>query len=203
MTTQPRSTTIDSIHNSLRIQADALDVLADGIDAAAIVRAAEMLVSAPRIITVGSGSSGFAAAKMSHSLCCIEQPAKFMPPAEAIHGGLGAVQPGDAVLMVTRGGATSELLPIIDVTKKKGATLIGLTENLESVLAKESDIVIPLIITRESDPLNIMATTSNLVITAIFDALLAAMMTITNYRLEQFGLIHPGGAVGARLSNEE
>lgn len=193
----------EAVLESLSVQAGALDALAQGIDVEAVVRAAEVVATAPRTITVGSGSSGFAAAKMSHSLCCIERPAKFMPPAEAIHGGLGAVQEGDAVLMVTRGGGTAELLPIIDVVKTKGATLIGLTENLESELARRADIVIPLVITRESDPLKIMATTSNLVVAAIFDALLAAVMVETGYRLEQFALIHPGGAVGARLAKKE
>ena len=78
----------------------------------------------PRVITCASGSSGIAAMKLAHSLCCIEQPAKFMPPSEAIHGGLGCVQPGDAVIMVSRGGKTAELLPIIDVIKKKKAILL-------------------------------------------------------------------------------
>lgn len=185
---------------SLTIQADALARLAKAADADAVVAAARAIAGAPRTITCGSGSSGFAAAKFAHSLCCVERPAKFMPPSEAIHGGLGAVQPGDVVVMVSRGGGSTELLPIIDVVLAKGATLIALTEKLDSRLAEAADVVIPLVITRESDPLDVMATTSNLVVGTLLDAVLAAVMVETGYRLEQFALIHPGGAVGARLN---
>ena len=102
--------------------------------------------------------------------------------------------------MVSRGGKTAELLPIIDVCNKKGVTLIGVTENLNSILAEKSQIVVPMKIEKESDFLNAMATSSYVVTIAIFDAMLNALMAMTDYTLEQFGLIHPGGAVGARLN---
>lgn len=197
--TDPRA--LEAARISLEVQADALQTANEQLNLRAITATAEKIATAPRIITCGSGSSGFAAAKFAHSLCCIERPAKFMPPAEAIHGGLGAVQSGDVVVMLSRGGKTTELLPIIDVVKVKQAVLVGITENLESTLAKASDIVVQPIITRESDPLEVMATTSNLVAGAILDAVLAAVMTLNDYQLEQFALIHPGGAVGARLND--
>lgn len=190
----------DALAESLRIEADALARLRDSVDQAAILRAAAAIAAAPRIITCASGSSGFAAAKFAHSLCCIERPAKFMPPAEAVHGGLGAVQSGDVVVMVSRGGGSAELLPIVSVVGRKRATLVGLTENLSSTLAEQSDVLIPFQITSEADPLRTMATTSNLVVGAILDAVLAAVMVRTDYRIEQFALIHPGGAVGLRLN---
>lgn len=190
----------EAIREALQIEADALAVLAQACQQSAVLEAAQALARASFVTTCASGSSGFAAAKFSHSLCCIERPAKFMSPAEAIHGGLGAIQPDGAVVMVSRGGKTAELLPIIDVVKAKGATLIGLTENTSSTLAEASDIVVPLVVTRESDPLNVMATTSNTVTGVLLDAMLAAVMVLTGYRLEQFALIHPGGAVGARLN---
>jgi D-arabinose 5-phosphate isomerase GutQ len=193
---------LDAVGSSLRIQAEALRVLAEQADRGVIVEAARAIAAAPRIITCGSGSTGFAAGKFAHSLCCIEKPAKFMPPAEAVHGGLGAVQSGDVAVIISRGGRTAELQPIIEVVGKKGATLIALTENRESTLAQAADIVIPLVITQESDPLQTMATTSNLVIAALLDAVLAAVMAMTDYTLDQFALIHPGGAVGQRLNQE-
>lgn len=189
-----------AITESLRYAASGLAQACERADRDALLAAAEILAHVPRVITCASGSSGFVAAKLAHSLCCVDRPAKFMPPSEAIHGGLGAVQPGDAVVMISRGGATVELLPIIDVVGARGAKLIGVTENLESRLAAASDVVIPLVIQRESDPLNVMATTSNLVAQALLDAVLAAVMDLTGYRLEQFAQIHPGGAVGARLN---
>lgn len=194
---------LDAVSASLDIQAGALAALSNQVDKKAILRAADAIVGAERVTTCASGSSGFAAAKFSHSLCCIEQPAKFMPPAEAIHGGLGAVRSGDVVIIVSRGGKSTELLPIIDVVVERGATLIGVTENLSSVLAEASHHVVPMVITRESDPLNVMATTSNLVVGALLDAMLAAVMVRTNYKVEQFAQIHPGGAVGARLNKKD
>ncbi|NHB85098.1 SIS domain-containing protein [Tessaracoccus sp. HDW20] len=100
------------------------------------------------------------------------------------------------------GGKTAELLPIIDVVKQKGAKLIALTENPESTLAQAADVLVTMTVTRESDPLNVMATTSNTVTGALLDALLAGVMELTGYRIEQFALIHPGGAVGARLNQK-
>jgi D-arabinose 5-phosphate isomerase GutQ len=190
----------DAARESIEIEAKAvLDVL-DYLDKEAFAKAVDVIADAERIITCASGSSGAATMKLAHSLCCIERPAKFMPPAEAIHGGLGCVKKGDPVVMVSRGGKTTELLPIIDVVKKKGAVLIALTENLDSPLGRQADILIPMKIKEESDPLRLMATASYMATLAIFDALLAALIAQTDYTKEQFGLIHPGGAVGARLN---
>lgn len=170
------------------------------LDEKAFAAAVDALAKANRIMTCASGSSGIAAKKFAHSLCCIELNAMFMPPSEAVHGGLGGLKKGDVMVMVSRGGKTAELMPIISVCNKKGAILIALTENPDSPLAKNADIVIPLKIERESDSLNIMATASFIATVAIFDALLAALIIETGYTLEQFALIHPGGAVGEMLN---
>ena len=200
MSEMTKETVIQKGMESLKIEADAISEIIDYLDIDRFYEAVEVLSSCPKIITCASGSSGIAAKKFSHSLCCIERNAQYLSPAEAVHGGLGCIKKGDAVVMVSRGGKTVELLPIIDVCNKKEAILIGVTENLHSPLAEKSQIVIPMKIERESDPLNIMATSSFVVTIAIFDALLAAIMENTGYQLEQFALIHPGGAVGNRLN---
>lgn len=186
---------------SLRIERDAISDIIDYLDIERFYEAVTVLSTCSKIITCASGSSGIAAKKFSHSLCCIERNAQFLSPAEAVHGGLGCIKRGDAVVMVSRGGKTAELLPIIDVCNKKEAILIGITENLNSPLSEKSQIVVPMKIRRESDPLNIMATSSFVVTVAIFDAMLSAIMEQTGYKIEQFALIHPGGAVGKKLNN--
>ena len=186
---------------SILIERGAIDDVSTYLERDSFTRAVEALAGAPRIATCASGSSGFAAMKFAHSLCCIELSAKFMSPAEAVHGGLGYLTKGDVVVMVSRGGKTLELLPIIEVCNKKEVTLIGVTENLNSRLATSSDVVIPMLLERESDRLNVMATASFVATIAIFDAILAALIEHTGYTLEQFALIHPGGAVGAQLNN--
>lgn len=187
---------------SIKIEAEAVTSALDDIPETTFAEAVEALSSASRIMTCASGSSGIAAKKFAHSLCCIELGAAFMPPCEAVHGGLGALKKDDVLVMVSRGGKTSELLPIIDVCNKKGAKLIALTENLSSPLAECADIVLKMKIGRESDKYNMMATSSYIATIAIFDALLCALIEETGYRKEQFALIHPGGAVGERLKRD-
>ena len=185
---------------SLKIESKAVSDILDYLDKESFLKAVEVLCSCPKIITCASGSSGIAAKKFAHSLCCIERNAQFLSPAEAIHGGMGCMKKGDAVVMVSRGGKTAELLPIIEVCNKKEVILIGITENLGAPLAKNSQIVVPMKIEKESDGLNVMATASFVATIAIFDAMLASIMEITDYSLEQFAFIHPGGAVGNRLN---
>lgn len=186
--------------SSLKIEAEALAAIEKYMDWEAFGKAVDALANCPRIMTCASGSSGIAAKKFAHSLCCIERGAMFMPPCEAVHGGLGGLKKEDVMVMVSRGGKTAELLPIISVCNKKGATLIAVTENMEGTLAKCADIILPLKIERESDKYNYMATSSYVATIAIFDALLAALMEETDYKREMFGLIHPGGAVGEMLN---
>jgi len=188
--------------NSLSIEQKAVSDVLLNLDHDAFAKAVDTLSGAKRIMTCASGSSGIAAKKFAHSLCCIEKGAMFMPPCEAVHGGLGALKSEDVMVMVSRGGKTAELLPIISVCNKKGATLIALTENMESPLAKSADIILPMKIEMESDKYNMMATSSYIATIALFDALLAAIMEETGYQKSQFGLIHPGGAVGEMLEKE-
>lgn len=195
-----KSSTMEIARESLRTEAKAITDILGYLSEASFAQTVDALAKCSRVITCASGSSGIAAKKFAHSLCCIERPAQFMSPAEAVHGGLGCVQSGDAVVMVSRGGKTAELLPIISVVNKKKAVLIGITENLNSPLARSSNIVLPLNIEKESDKYNVMATASFVATIALFDALLVALMEETGYAVEQFALIHPGGAVGELLN---
>lgn len=186
---------------SLAIESKAISDIMEYLDIDSFGRAVDVLSNCPKIITCASGSSGIAAKKFAHSLKCIERNAQFLSPAEAVHGGLGCVKKGDAVVIVSRGGKTVELLPIIDVCNKKEATIIAVTENMNAPLAKKSQVVVAMKIEKESDKFNVMATSSFIATVAIFDAMLVAIMEETSYRLEQFSLIHPGGAVGERLNS--
>jgi Predicted sugar phosphate isomerase involved in capsule formation len=189
--------------NSIHIESNAIANMMETIMSGSFAKAVDVLAKCPRIMTCASGSSGVAAKKFAHSLCCIERGAMFMPPSEAVHGGLGGLKGGDVMVMISRGGKTAELLPIIDVCNKKGAVLIAVTENLDSPLAECADIVLKLKVDTESDKYNVMATSSYVATIALFDALLCALIEETNYTKEQFALIHPGGAVGERLNSNE
>jgi len=195
-----KSNSLEAAVKSIKIESDAIANMLATVETEAFGRAVDALANCPRIMTCASGSSGIAAKKFAHSLCCIERGAMFMPPSEAVHGGLGGLKKNDVMVMVSRGGKTVELLPIISVCNKKGATLIAVTENMESPLAKNADIILPLIVECESDKLGVMATSSYVATIALFDALLCALIEETGYTSEQFALIHPGGAVGEMLN---
>lgn len=187
--------------NTFETEAESLLETAKVIDAEQFARAVEVLSSAPRIAAAGCGHSGIACQHFCHLMCCIERPARFISPAEAVHGGLGFLQNGDVILLASRGGKTDELLPIADICVKKGVTVIGVTENSASPLAEKSDIVIAMKVTKECDKYNCQGTTSFAVTSAIFDALQTAVLDATGFKNEEFAVIHPGGAVGKRLNH--
>ena len=188
--------------DTFRIEAESLAETAKVLDREEVRRAVEVLAKAERIAASGCGHSGIACRHFAHLMCCAERPARFLSPAEAVHGGLGCMKKGDVMVLASRGGKTDELMTIIDVCKTKGVTIIGVTENLSSPLAIDADIVLAMKVTKECDKYNCQGTTSFAVTSAIFDALQAALIEYTGYQKMDFALIHPGGAVGKRLNNK-
>lgn len=186
---------------AFQIESDAIRAAFGRLDEPAFMRAVKSLARAERIAASGCGHSGIACMHFAHLMCCIERPARFISPAEALHGASGYLKREDVMLFASRGGKTKELLPILDICQKKGVTTIAVTENLDSPLANGSDIVLPVSITRETDRYNSQGTTSFTVLCVLFDALQTALIETTGYQNESFALIHPGGAVGARLNH--
>lgn len=181
------------------IEQNAIQQAFFAVDETRFVRAVELLAVAPRIAASGCGHSGIACMHFAHLMCCIERPARFLSPAEATHGASGFLQAGDVLLLASRGGKTAELLPILDIAKHKGASVITVTENEASPLSQGADVVLRMAVTRETDRFNSQGTTSFTVQAVLFHALQAALIERTGYCNEQFRLIHPGGAVGERL----
>lgn len=165
-------------------------------------KAVELLKNAPRIGVSGCGHSGIMCQHFAHLMCCIERPARFISPAEAVHGATGFLQTEDVMVLASRGGKTKELLPIADICKKKGVHIIVITENLESPLAQQADVVIRQYVNRETDKYNCQGTTSSTSLAVIFHVLQTALIEETDFQNEQFALVHPGGAVGERLNEK-
>ena len=168
----------------------------------AFYEAAHTLAKSERIAASGCGHSGIACAHFAHSLCCIDKTARFLPPSEALHGGLGFLREHDSMMLASRGGKTDELIPIIDSCKKKNIKIISITENLQSPIAENSDITLPMMITSESDRHNSQGTSSFVSLCAVFDALQTALIEILDYKNERFAVNHPHGAVGKRLNKK-
>ena len=184
------------------IEKTCIDEMKGYFDEEQFGKAVELLASAERIGASGCGHSGIICQHFAHLMCCIERPARFISPAEAVHGATGFLQKGDVMVFASRGGKTKELLPILDICKAKGVSVITITENLDSPLAKEADAVLKQHVNRETDKYNAQGTTSTTALCMIFHALEAARIEETEYREEQFALIHPGGPVGERLNHK-
>ena len=184
------------------IEAACITEMKDFFDDDQFAGAVELLSGAQRIGTCGCGHSGIICQHMAHLMCCIERPARFISPAEAVHGATGYLQQGDVMIFASRGGKTKELLPIVDICKAKGVSIISVTENMESPLAQAADVVLKQHVNRETDKWNAQGTTSTTALCMIFHALQAAVIEQTGYQAEQFALIHPGGAVGERLNQK-
>ena len=193
---------LDAAKAAYDIEAACITQMKDYFDDEQFAKAVELLSAAPRIGAAGSGHSGILCQHFAHLMCCIERPARFVSPAEAIHGASGFLQKGDVMLFASRGGKTKELLPIVDICKAKGVSIITVTENLESPLAQAADVVLKQFVNRETDKWNAQGTTSSTALCMIFHALQAAIIEHTGYQAEQFALIHPGGAVGERLNGK-
>ena len=181
-------------------EAECLSALKGAIDRDSFSAAVELLKNAERIGASGCGHSGIACMHFAHLMCCAERPAKFISPAEAVHGGMGFLKKGDVMLLLSRGGGTSELIPIADICEKKRVKIITVTENTDSELARRADVLIKFLVNNETDKYNVQGTTSTTAACVIFHALQAALIEETGYVIEDFALIHPGGAVGKRLN---
>ena len=193
----------DSLRQALNvytIEKECIEGMLNYFDEDTYAKAVELLKNAERIGATGCGHSGIICQHFAHLMCCIDQPAKFISPAEAVHGGIGFLQKGDVCVFASRGGKTKELLPILDICKAKGVKVITITENLESPLASGANVVLKQYVNRETDKYNCQGTTSSTSLAVIFHVLQTALIEETNFKNEQFALVHPGGAVGERLN---
>lgn len=189
---------------SLQIEADSIFSLQQSLDKEMLIKVVKVLAECKgRIVLSGCGTSAMAAKKIAHSLNCIERPSAFLVPSDAVHGGLGFLQKEDVLILISKGGNTSELVKLIPACKTKGAYLIGVTENPDSEIAKQSDLLLKVKVEKEPCRFNMLATASTLAVIAVFDSLCIALMQYTGYTREQFAVIHPGGAVGERLLNDK
>ncbi len=193
---------LESMMSVYRIESECILGLEKCFDEAAYEKAIELLKNAPRIGASGCGHSGIMCRHFAHLMCCIERPSRFISPAEAVHGATGFLQEGDVCVLASRGGRTKELLPILDICKKKKVKVITITENLSSELAVGADVVLRQYVNRETDKYNSQGTTSTTSLGVIFHVLQTALIEETGYKNEQFAVIHPGGAVGERLNNK-
>ena len=194
--------TLQQVKAVYEIESECISKMADYFDETAFDMAVELLKNAERIGSTGCGHSGIICQHFAHLMCCIERPARFISPAEAVHGATGFLRENDVCVFASRGGKTKELMPILDICKSKGVKIIAITENMDSQLAINADVVLKQYVNRETDKYNSQGTTSSTSLAVIFHLLQTALIEETGYKNEQFAVIHPGGAVGERLNGK-
>ena len=174
------------------------DVMAQVID-----RLLRVKPEGHKVITAGCGTSGTLAERVAHTLCVVEVPATFCAPGNSIHGGMGVIQKGDVAVLFSKSGNTPEILNYIPCCKAKGATIIGVSQRDDSVLARQSDIYFKIQCEHEADIWDMCASASCNTLAAVWDAVAFTIMRVSGYTKDDLRLTHPGGGVGDLLKKEQ
>lgn len=164
------------------------------------VKTAELIFNAQgRLIVTGIGKSAIIAQKIVATMNSTGTPSMFLHASEAIHGDLGMVQPGDVVICISKSGNSPEIKVLVPILKRFGNTLIGMTGNMTSFLAKGSDYVLNTTVETEACPLNLAPTNSTTAQLVMGDALSVCLMEMRDFKSDDFAKYHPGGALGKKL----
>ena len=173
--------------------------LADKNDQSLIAAVEAILGHSGKLIVTGLGKSGHVARQIAATLQSTGTPAVFLHPTEAAHGDLGVCQPGDSVLMISKSGATAELLDLVPALHAFDPAFLGILGNPSSPLAREMDVVLDASVQREADPEGFTPTASSAVALAIGHALAVALMQARGFTAEHFSRLHAGGQLGRNL----
>jgi arabinose-5-phosphate isomerase len=203
---RPKSSGNDSIASALRT----LDAEREGIEALAAALAGELggaferavaLICAAkgRVIVTGMGKSGHVGRKIAATFASTGTPAYFVHPAEASHGDLGMIQPDDVVLALSWSGETAELADLVSYSRRFRNTLVAVTAQAYSTLAREADVALVLPRAREACPNRLAPTTSTTLQIVLGDALAIALLEARGFSATDFRVFHPGGRLGAQL----
>ena len=167
-------------------------------------QALDALIDCPgRVVVTGMGKSGLIGQKISATLASTGTPSLFLHPVEALHGDLGRIVKGDAVLAISYSGNTDEILALVPTIKRLGSTLVAMTGNPRSALAAASDVHLDVSIREEACPLGLAPTASTTASLAMGDALAMALLERRGFTVEDFAVLHPGGKLGKKLLRVE
>jgi len=199
MSEQASSNFISSARRTVKMEAEAVAELEQRIDGD-FARACELLLATPgRVIVTGMGKSGHIANKVAATLASTGTPSFYVHPGEASHGDMGMITSDDSVLALSNSGNTPELLTLLPLLKRQGNTLISMTGNPDSELAKASDAHLDSSVATEACPLDLAPTSSTTTALVMGDALAIALLEARGFTAEDFAFSHPGGTLGRKL----
>jgi arabinose-5-phosphate isomerase len=190
---------LETAKRVLRIEAQALQEMLERLDAS-FERAVQLLATCQgRVVVTGMGKSGLIGRKISATLSSTGTPSFFLHPADALHGDLGMLARGDALLAITYGGETEEILNLLETLKRLEMAIVALTGNPNSTLGLASDVVIDVSVKEEACTLNLAPTASTTVAMAVGDALAVSLLERRGFKPDDFAALHPAGRLGKKL----
>lgn len=183
----------------LRTESAAIDKLADGLDEAFCDACDRVRATPGTVIVTGMGKAGLIGAKIAATLSSTGTPARFLHPAEAVHGDVGAVQAGDVAVVLSNSGETDEVCRLLPILRQLQVSVIAVTARADSSLGSRADVVIPLGDLREAGQHGLAPTTSTAVMLALGDALALVVSKMKGFTPRDFALFHPAGSLGHQL----
>jgi len=183
----------------IETQASAITSLLNRIDDSFIDACCRLLECEGRVVVIGMGKSGHIGSKIASTLASTGTPAFFVHPAEASHGDLGMIKSEDVVLALSNSGETDELNRILPLLKRIGVSIVALTGNSSSTLAKHATVVLDISVDEEACPLGLAPTSSTTATLVMGDALAISLLETRGFTEEDFAKSHPAGQLGKRL----
>ena len=184
----------------LRVESDALAHAAQTLDHNFTAVVDAVLECRGKVVLTGVGKSGLIAQKIAATLSSTGTPALYLHSVEAVHGDLGLLADHDLLIAISNSGEVSEVVNMVIAAQRIGTRAVAVTRNVESSLARECSLILPIPVDREACPLGLAPTTSTTVTLALGDALAMVLMEAKEFTAEQFRLFHPGGNLGRRLA---
>ncbi len=184
---------------ALEIEAAAITELIPRLDESFSSAIRMLLACKGKVVLTGMGKAGIIAQKSSATLSSTGTPSVWMHLAEAVHGDLGRIEAMDVVMVLSYSGETDELRTVVPILKKIGSKIIAVTGAATSFLAKNSDIVLDVHVTREACPLGLAPTTSTTAMLALCDAIAVTLQELKGFKAKDFALYHPKGSLGRKM----
>jgi arabinose-5-phosphate isomerase len=196
-----RSSAHDKVVEILRLEAAAIEKCAENVSADSIRDAVEILRGCSgKVIIFGIGKSGVIAQKIAQTMTSTGTAAVFVHPSDALHGSLGIICEGDAVIAISNSGETDEIILLLPALRRRNVPLIAIVGNLDSTLSSQADVTLDATVDREACPLDLAPTASTTVALALGDALAMTLMEEKGLTADDFAANHPAGRLGKRLT---
>ena len=191
----------EEVRRILKLEAAAISEAATRLDQQQVENVIKLLSDCKgKVVILGVGKSGIIAQKIAATMTSTGTAALYLHPSDALHGGLGIVQPGDAVIVLSNSGETDEIVGMLPFLIHRRVPIVAVVGNADSTLGRRADVVLDASVDQEACPLNLAPTASTTVALAIGDALAMALMKVKGLTPDDFAVNHPAGRLGKRLT---